>query len=135
VDTGALGATGNAGGPGKARRLATLQARQLLPLVRGEHWLDGRHLDALMTKRRGLLSLSRRLATATLIRLQGHDLLDVFNRAEAARLARMTRLAAPTPPAPGACGTGRLRRITRWRTRSIARILLELLLPRAVLLL
>src|SRR5512145_2352884 len=57
VDTGAIGATGNACGPGKARRLATLQARQLMPLVLGDHWLDGRHLDYLMTKRRGILSL------------------------------------------------------------------------------
>jgi hypothetical protein len=86
-----------------------------MPLILGDHRLDGRNLDDLMTKRRGIVSREGRLATATLLGFEDDHLIDLCHWHQGTRLARVTRLAAPTALPRRATGTLRLRRIARRR--------------------
>ena len=69
----------------------------------------------MVTKRRGIVTGSRGVTTATLLWLAHYDLLDRFPRDAEASMARMIRLTPTTALTSWATWTLRLRRIARWR--------------------
>jgi hypothetical protein len=111
-----IGATGNPYWPGRSGHLAACRAPQLMPLLRGHHRRDRRHLNPWMTPRRGICSREGRVAVRALRGLASHARIDCFSRDQGARMARMARLTTATARASRTMRTLRRSRIARRRT-------------------
>jgi hypothetical protein len=80
-----------------------------------------------MSLGRRVISRQRLLAIGPLLRLEREHHVNVFHRHQRPCLPRVTGLSPSTPPTGLATRALALRRITRWRTRRGARVLLHAL--------